>query len=132
MRPSAGGAKHAIRVAQRNAVENSAAEAAANDTTPSGSKGRNGATGRNRGRTAIFFGKADNTAAPLDYVEDEYGEEDHESVNQRLEFRERHQMPVGYDYKGARACPPAELLPAPAALDRAQKTLALLRGWLTH
>ena len=41
-----------------------------------------------------------------DYMEDEYGDEDHESINQHLEFRVRHQVPPAYDWGGARASPP--------------------------
>ena len=57
-------------------------------------------TGRSRGRTKIFFPNASKDDH-VEYAADEYGDEDHESVKQRLEFRERHQMPVGYDFKGA-------------------------------
>ena len=56
---------------------------------------------RKRGRTKVYFSNASRDEV-VDYLEDEYGEEDHESVNQRLEFKERHQMPAGYDFRGAR------------------------------
>lgn len=74
--------------------------------------------GRKRGRTKIFFSVASKDENPGDYVEDEYGEEDHESVNQRLEFRERHQVPDGYDYRGALTRARARAAPACRPLEQ--------------
>ena len=57
-------------------------------------------SGRKRGSTSVFFSQVgDEVQEKME--ENEYGEVDHESVKQRLEFRERHQTPAGYDFKGA-------------------------------
>ena len=88
--------------AARNMRTNAARKAGdPDDDDGHGSKLATKPRGRTRGRTAVFFSNVNKNDADIEYLEDEYGEEDHESVNQRLEFRERHQMPAGYDFRGA-------------------------------